>query len=595
MIRTRFAPSPTGFIHVGGIRTALYAFLTARASNGQFVLRLEDTDQKREVTGAAQHIIDSLRALHIDYDEGPNVGGAYAPYVQSERLAIYQTYAQRLINSGRAYADPYSPAEIQAFRDAAADAQQPFLYRNHRPDNPPPWDGHQPLRFKSAPKDYHWHDAVMGDLSAGAAAIDDFILMKSDGFPTYNFAHIVDDLEMKITHVIRGQEFIASTPNYLNLYEALDVTPPIFATLPPILNETGNKKLSKRDNARDVLDYLRAGFLVEALDNFIASLGWNDGTEQEIFSMDELIAKFSLDRVQKSGARFDEKRLTWLNGQWMRRLDLEDLYGRTTGEGQGNRPVGSSPKNRCLPPCSNLGGLRNSLRSDSPRPARILTRRQPDFSESRRLDDCPTNNAETSRVDTAFREGSAVTTAASATETRNDGFEEAFPESSSTHAVKADNAPNFWGKNGRAASDADRKKVLAVVQDRLKTLADLPTLTEYFFVRPTPDWSMVENDKQLKKLSRDEQIELLEIATKKLTEISPTDWNIDKLQMNLNELLSQTGSKPAILFSIIRYALTWAPFSPGLPEIMTTLGRDETLSRLQHAIDDGANTDASKG
>jgi glutamyl-tRNA synthetase len=471
-IRTRFAPSPTGFIHVGGIRTALFAWLVARgAPDGRFILRLEDTDQKREVAGAAEHIIKSLRVLGLNYDEGVDVGGDFAPYVQSERLPIYREWAERLIAAGRAYADPYSPEEIQQFRDQATANKQPFLYRNHRPENPPAWNGTQPLRFRSEPRDYAWHDAVMGDLHAGAEAIDDFILIKSDGFPTYNFAHIVDDATMEITHVIRGQEFIASTPTYLNLYEALELERPILATLPPVMNETGNKKLSKRDGARDVLDYLRDGFLVEALVNFIASLGWNDGTEQEIFSVEELVAKFSLDRVQKSGARFDERRLTWLNGQWIRRLDLDDLARR---------------------------------------------------------------------------------------------------------------AENFWGENGRKASAAERRAVLTLVQERLKTLADLPTLTEYFFAEPTPDWSMIDDNKQLKKLSRDELTELLRNAVAQLTQ---TDWTEEKIQTSLNELLEKTGQKPAILFSIIRYALTWAPFSPGLPETMILLGRDKTLARLERAID----------
>ncbi len=326
--RTRFAPSPTGLLHVGGVRTALFAWLLARQHNGQFILRLEDTDQAREVAGADQHIMDSLQALGLNYDEGPDKEGPYGPYRQSERLDTYKPWAQKLFDAGRAYADPYTPEEVEAFRQQAREAKQPFLFRNHRPEHPPVWDGSQPLRFKSNPKKYHWHDEVMGDLSAGEEVIDDFVLIKSDGFPTYNFAHIVDDAEMHITHIIRGQEFLASTPNYLNLYEALDIERPIMATMPHILGPTGTKKLSKRDGAKDVLDYVRDGYLSEALINFIASLGWNDGTEQEVFSITELIAKFSLDRVGRSGARFDEKRLLWLNGAHIRALSLDELSER---------------------------------------------------------------------------------------------------------------------------------------------------------------------------------------------------------------------------------------------------------------------------
>jgi glutamyl-tRNA synthetase len=332
-IRTRFAPSPTGYLHVGGIRTALFAWLLARQTGGAFVLRFEDTDKKREVEGARQHLIDSLRALGLLYDEGPDIGGPYGPYVQSERLDSYQKWAQKLVDAGRAYADPYTPEEVQAFREQAQAEKRAFLYRHHRPENPPAWNGGQsglPLRFKSDPKSYTRVDAVMGELTTGPEVIDDFILVKSDGYPTYNFAHIIDDYEMNISHIIRGQEFLGSIPNYLNLYEALGLTPPTMATMPHVLGPDGNKKLSKRDGAKDVLDYIRDGYLPEALVNFIASLGWNDGTEQEVFSMDELVAKFSLDRVQKSGARFDEQRLLWMNGAHIRELPLEDLYTKVT-------------------------------------------------------------------------------------------------------------------------------------------------------------------------------------------------------------------------------------------------------------------------
>jgi glutamyl-tRNA synthetase len=329
--RTRFAPSPTGYLHVGGIRTAVFAWLVARQTQGQFVLRLEDTDRKREVAGSDQHLMDSLRALGLDYDEGPDIGGPYGPYRQSERLELYRAWAQKLLDTGRAYADPYSAAEVQVFREQAQAAKQPFLYRTHRPNlegQPPAWDGTTPLRFKSDPRSYSWHDAILGDLSTRPEVIDDFILIKSDGYPTYNFAHIIDDQEMRITHVIRGQEFISSVPNYLNLYEALGLQPPIMATAPHILGPDGRKKLSKRDGAKDVLDYIRDGFLPEALVNFIVSLGWNDGTEQEIFSRAELVEKFSLDRVQRSGAHFDERRLLWMNGYYIRELSPDDLRKR---------------------------------------------------------------------------------------------------------------------------------------------------------------------------------------------------------------------------------------------------------------------------
>jgi glutamyl-tRNA synthetase len=238
-------------------------------------------------------------------------------------------WAEKMIAEGLAYADPYTPEEVQAFREQAKAEKRAFLYRHHRPENPPKWEIGMPLRFKTPEiKRYTWHDAVMGELSAGEEALDDFILIKADGLPTYNFAHIVDDFEMKVTHVIRGAEYVASTPKYLSLYQALKITPPILAHVPHILAPAGNKKLGKRDGAKSVSEYRDEGILPEAMLNFLAQLGWNDGTEQEIFSLEELVEKFSLDRVQKSGARFDEQRLLWLNGQWIRSLELDDLSAR---------------------------------------------------------------------------------------------------------------------------------------------------------------------------------------------------------------------------------------------------------------------------
>ena len=226
-IRTRFAPSPTGYIHVGNVRAALFPWLLARQQGGTFILRIEDTDRARFVPGAEDLILDTLEWLGLDWDEGPRRSGEYGPYHQSERLEIYHSWAQTLIDKGLAYADPYTPEQVQAFRDEARAAKKAFLYRDYRPENPPAWDGTQPLRFKvTNPKRYTWHDPVMGELSAGPEALDDFILIKADGYPTYNFAHIVDDAEMHITHVIRGLEYISSIPRYLSLYEAFGLTPP---------------------------------------------------------------------------------------------------------------------------------------------------------------------------------------------------------------------------------------------------------------------------------------------------------------------------------------------------------------------------------
>ena len=328
-IVTRFAPSPTGFMHVGGVRTALYSWLYARKHGGRFILRIEDTDKEREVAGAIPHIIESLTWLGIEWDEGVERGGPHAPYLQSERLDLYRSYAQKLIAAGHAYPDPYTENKVEEFRQKAEMEKRPFLFRDHRPETSDTWDGTKPLRFR-APRimRYEWDDLARGRLGAGEEAVDDFILIKGDGYPTYNFAHIVDDIEMGVTHVMRGEEFISSTPKYLSLYEALGVTPPAFVTMPVILSPDGKKKLSKRDGAKDILEYRNGGYLPEALMNFLALLGWNPGTEQEFFSKDELIQAFDLSRIQISGAGFDEVKLLSVNQHWMRQLSVEDFIIR---------------------------------------------------------------------------------------------------------------------------------------------------------------------------------------------------------------------------------------------------------------------------
>ncbi len=322
-VKTRFAPSPTGYLHVGGARTALFAWLAAKQAQGDFLLRIEDTDRERHVEGAEQHISDTLNWLGLKSDE--------APVRQSQRLDIYRDWAKKLIEENRAYADPYTEQELSVLRQKAKEQKKPFLYRDFRPSELPAWQEGVPLRFRSEPKQYSWHDEVMGDLSSGPEAIDDFILIKSDGYPTYNFAHIIDDHLMGITHVIRSQEFLPSVPKFLNLHEALNIAKPVFATLPYVLGPDGNKKLSKRDGAKDILDYKRDGYLPEALISFLATLGWNDGSEQEIFTIEELQDKFNLERVQRSGAKFDEIRLEWVNGHFIRQLELEKLYELSEG------------------------------------------------------------------------------------------------------------------------------------------------------------------------------------------------------------------------------------------------------------------------
>ena len=342
-IKTRFAPSPTGYIHIGNVRSAIYPYLIAKQSGGKFILRIEDTDRARYVEGATELIEDTLKWLGLEWDEGPIVGGPSEPYFQSEREEIYLSWARKLISSGRAYLDETDPETVNEYRKADNEKKVPFLYRNHRPTSAElspeetlaKWQKGIPLRFKAEPKDYEWTDEVMGRMKTGPEVCDDIILIKKDGLPTYNFAHIVDDAEMGVTHIARGVEYLSSMPNYLALYEALGLDRPKFLSLPHILAPQGNKKLGKRDGAKSVTEYRDDGVLPEAMLNYLACLGWNDGTEKEIYSKEELISSFSIDRIQSSGARFDEVKIYWYNGQWIRKLvdsdGVEAFYPRTEG------------------------------------------------------------------------------------------------------------------------------------------------------------------------------------------------------------------------------------------------------------------------
>jgi glutamyl-tRNA synthetase len=327
-VRTRFAPSPTGFLHIGGVRTALFNYLFAKANDGKFILRLEDTDRERFVEGGVEQIVKSLDwvGLHPDegvwYEEKP---GKHWPYIQSKRLNHYDEFAKKLVDKGLAYYSAITPEAFAALREEAIAQKRPFVYKQSmEPENTSNSTEGLPIRLKVAVGTTKWQDEVRGDFESKHELIDDFILMKADGFPTYNFANVVDDHLMEISHVIRGDEFISTTAKHALLYDLLRFDRPAWVHLPPILGPDGKKKLSKRDGDVEVLNYQEKGYLPATLINFLALLGWNDGTEQEIFSMDELVAKFSLDRIQKSPAVFDITRLDWMNGEYIRNKLSED-------------------------------------------------------------------------------------------------------------------------------------------------------------------------------------------------------------------------------------------------------------------------------
>ena len=355
-VRVRFAPSPTGPLHMGGVRTALFNYLFAKKNKSDFLLRNEDTDQNRFVPGAESYIINALKWCGIEIDEGPEQGGAFGPYRQSERKELYHKYAIELINKGFAYYAFDTPEELENIRKKFEDEKQTFSYGPATRSNLNnslrlKADETQKLidegtdyviRFKMPEnEDIYMNDLIRGSIKVNSLSLDDKVLFKSDGMPTYHLANIVDDHLMKISHVIRGEEWLPSLPLHVLLYKAFDWLAPEFAHLPLLLKPTGNGKLSKRDgdklgfpvfpllweapNGDTAKGYREEGYFAEAFVNLLALLGWNPGTEQEIFTMEELIQQFSLERVTKAGARFDPEKAKWFNHQYLLRKSSLEL------------------------------------------------------------------------------------------------------------------------------------------------------------------------------------------------------------------------------------------------------------------------------
>jgi glutamyl-tRNA synthetase len=342
IVRVRFAPSPTGYLHVGGLRTALYNYLFARQHQGAFILRIEDTDRARFVEGAVDNLLHTLRWAGLDFDEGPGKEGSAGPYVQSERLAVYRRYAMELLERGQAYYAFDTAEELETMRKERERLRLPPKYDRRALRLSPDeirdrLESGRPhvIRMKAPEgESVVFDDLVRGRVEFSSDLLDDQVLLKSDGYPTYHLANVVDDRLMGITHVIRGEEWLSSTPKHVLLYRYFGWEPPAFAHLPLLLNPD-KSKLSKRQGDVAVEDYRRKGFLPEALVNFVALLGWNPGDERELFTLAELVRDFSLARVGKSGAVFNIEKLSWLNAQHLRRksdtelLDLvrEELRG----------------------------------------------------------------------------------------------------------------------------------------------------------------------------------------------------------------------------------------------------------------------------
>ncbi len=332
MVRVRFAPSPTGYLHVGGARTALFNWLFARRHGGTFVLRIEDTDAERSSWEMVSGIVDGLRWLGLDWDEGPDIGGPHAPYFQSERLDRYRDRAHALVAEGRAYYCYCSPEEIQRKRGDAESRGEAWTYdraclKRSEAELAQLAGAPRAVRFLVPPGETTFTDLVRGTITFDNANIEDFVVLRSDSQPTYHLSVVVDDVEMDITHVVRGDDHISNTPKQVLLYKAFERTPPRFAHVPLILGPD-KKRLSKRHGATSVMEYHRLGYLPEAMVNFLALLGWSPGGDREVFSRDELVQLFTLEGISGGNAVFNPDKLDWFNQQHIARLPPKELLAR---------------------------------------------------------------------------------------------------------------------------------------------------------------------------------------------------------------------------------------------------------------------------
>lgn len=332
-VRVRFAPSPTGYLHVGGARTALFNYLFAKNMGGTFILRIEDTDRTRFQEDSLKEIFESLNWLGLKWDEGPEVGGDHGPYIQSERLDIYKKHADELVEKGHAYPCFCTPERLEQVRkEKEARKEMHGGYDRHCRG----LSDEEVEKLKSEGKPYvvrlkaplegsiSFEDAVRGDIETPVNMVDDTVLLKTDGFPTYHLASVIDDHYMEISHVLRGDEWIASTPRHVLLYKAFGWQPPVFAHLPVILSPDGGK-LSKRKGAASVMDYKKDGFLAEALLNFLSLLGWNPGDDREVMTKEEIVEAFAMKKVSSKPSVFDTQKLEWMNGQYMENYDADSL------------------------------------------------------------------------------------------------------------------------------------------------------------------------------------------------------------------------------------------------------------------------------
>lgn len=479
-VRVRYAPSPTGAPHIGGFRTALFDWLFARRHGGAFVVRIEDTDQERYVPEAVPQLLEGLRWLGLEYDEGPDVGGPFGPYCQLERLPLYRSELQKLIESGWAYPCFCTKERLDALRAEQAARGEPTGYDRRCRDLPPA--ERERLLAAGTPHVYRfavplsgettWQDEVKGEISFQHALLDDFVLVKSSGIPASTFAIPVDDHAMEITHVLRGDEWVSTTPKHILVHQALGYEPPRFAHLPVITGKDGRKKLSKRDGDTSIGSFRERGYLSEALINFLALLGWSPGTDQELFSRDELIAAFELEGITRHPAVFNIEKLDWMNGVHIRQLSTEEL---------------------------------------------------------------------------------------------------------AEHALPFLQAAGLVPETVDAATRDYVRRAVALEQERVRTLAEVPEATEFFF-REAPDY----DEKAVRKwLSRPDTPPLLCATLAALRGVEP--WAETELEAAVRSVAESRGVSAGEVIHRIRAAVTGRTVGPGLFETLTVLGRDRVLSRLEAA------------
>lgn len=481
-VRVRFAPSPTGHLHVGGARTALFNWLFARHYGGAFILRIEDTDLERSTPEATEGILDSLRWLGLHWDEGPDVGGPYGPYFQGQRLHLYREFADRLVKAGRAYPCFCTPEELQAKREARLkEGLAPRYDRTclslPKEEVQARIDAGEPyvLRFLADQEgEMVVDDLIRGQVRFERQVVDDYVIMKSDGYPTYNFACVVDDHLMAITHVIRGEEHLPNTPRQIQVYEALGVTPPRFAHLPIILG-TDRSKLSKRHGATWVGEFRAEGYLPEALVNYMALLGWAYDDRQELFTIDELIEKFTVEKISKSPAIFDRQKLDWMNGVYIRRCDLDRLT-----------------------------------------------------------------------------------------------------DEAAARLVEADILP----EPPQGEQREKLKQIVALLQTRIHTLADFVPMAGYFFT----DEVAYDEKAARKFLTRDYVPELFQELLERLGAVPADAFDEPHLEPIFKDIQERTGMKLGDIIQPVRVALTGNSFSPGIYDVLSLLGKEKVLHRLETAL-----------